>query len=344
MTRSILAPRRFDRDAYISQINSGLALRTEIESILDKIFEKEVRDIYFVGIGGTLASAMQAETYIQSRCALNVFALSAAVFNCGGKQKAGKGDLFIYSSVSGTTKEMVEMTAKAKEKGITLLAFVDTPDTPLANSADYCVCSPKNEQLKFFMICNYLLKRNGLFPDYDRYNAQMEEYLAKGLADISESFEEQAKAYAHQKCAWLKQHPEMPHYFVAAGTQYGAAVSHGMCYWEEQLWIRTRVVHSAEFFHGLLEVIDENTPVTLFIEEGNERPLSLRVKAFLEKINSNHLFLDSADYPLPGIDEKYRPSVTHLIFRALNDRIDAWLEYDLDHSLDIRRYYRQFNY
>lgn len=236
------------------------------------------------------------------------------------------------------------MTKIAKEKEITLLAFVDTPGTPLAETADYCISSPKNEQLKFFMICNYLMKRNGEFPGYDLFNMQMEEHLAEGLADLSEDFEDQAEAYARQKTEYLKEHPDMPHYFVAAGTQYGAAVSHGMCYWEEQLWIRTRVVHSAEFFHGMLEVIEKDTPVTLFIEEGNERPLSLRVKAFLEKINENHLILDSAEYPLPGIGVRFRPAVSHLIFRALNDRIDAWLEYDLDHSLDTRRYYRKIEY
>ena len=25
-----------------------------------------------------------------------------------------------------------------------------------------------------------------------------------------------------------------------------------MCYWEEQHWIRTKSIHSAEFFHGML--------------------------------------------------------------------------------------------
>ena len=32
-----------------------------------------------------------------------------------------------------------------------------------------------------------------------------------------------------------------------------------MCYWEEQHWIRTKSIHSAEFFHGTLEIIDRDT-------------------------------------------------------------------------------------
>ncbi|MCQ4771974.1 hypothetical protein NE579_16275, partial [Intestinimonas massiliensis] len=38
------------------------------------------------------------------------------------------------------------------------------------------------------------------------------------------------------------------HYFVGAGTHYGATYSYAMCYWEEMHWIRTKSIHAAEFF------------------------------------------------------------------------------------------------
>lgn len=43
---------------------------------------------------------------------------------------------------------------------------------------------PKNEQLKFFMVANYLMYKNGEFPDYDRYNQEMEAHLALDLVNI----------------------------------------------------------------------------------------------------------------------------------------------------------------
>lgn len=51
-----------------------------------------------------------------------------------------------------------------------------------------------------------------------------------------------------------------------------------MCYWEEQLWIKTRAINSCEFFHGMFEIITKNTPVTLFLGEDTQRASSERVK------------------------------------------------------------------
>ena len=67
------------------------------------------------------------------------------------------------------------------------------------------------------------------------------------------------------------------HYFVGAGCLYGATYSYAMCYWEEMHWIRTKSIHSAEFFHGMLEIVDKDTPVTVFVGEDAQRPLGLRV-------------------------------------------------------------------
>ncbi len=36
-------------------------------------------------------------------------------------------------------------------------------------------------------------------------------------------------------------------------------------------------IHAAEFLHGTLEIVDETTPVTLFIGEDERRPLAERV-------------------------------------------------------------------
>lgn len=336
---------KFDKEAFIKGINDGLALRSRIEETIDQIvLEKQLNDIYFVGIGGTLASAMQAETYAAERCSLNIRSLSAAEYNVMNDLRIKNDSLFICSSVSGNTPEMLMMAEKARRRGIRVLAFVDNENTKLEELADYCIIGKKNEQLKFFMCINYLAYLNGEMDDYEEYNSQLEENLAAGLAETAIRADEEARNIALAKKAYLQKHPEMPQYLIGAGIQYGATVSHGMCYWEEQLWIRTRVVHAAEFFHGCFEVIEADTPVILYMEEGSQRVLSQRVLNFLEKYNHEHIVIDSRDYPLPGISEEYRASLSHLIIRTVNDRIDTYLEAYLNHSLQTRRYYRKFDY
>ena len=117
-----------------------------------------------------------------------------------------------------------------------------------------------------------------------------------------------------------------------------------MCYWEEMHWIRTKSIHSAEFFHGMLEIIEEDTPVTLFIGEDAQRSLGERVARFLPKVCQNYTVIDTQEYALPGIDDAFRPVVCHLVMHAVTNRIDAHLEALSGHDMKLRRYYRKMDY
>lgn len=117
-----------------------------------------------------------------------------------------------------------------------------------------------------------------------------------------------------------------------------------MCYWEEMHWIRTKSIHAAEFFHGMLEIVDRDTPVTVFVGEDSQRELALRVAHFLPKVCDNFCVIDTADYPLEGIDLEYRGNLSHLLMHAVTNRIDAHLEALSGHDMKLRRYYRQMEY
>jgi fructoselysine-6-phosphate deglycase len=186
--------------------------------------------------------------------------------------------------------------------------------------------------------------KNGEFDDYDEYNRQMNKYLAKALAEVEKSVDSWAYEYAEKKVKFLNEHKDLPHYFIGSGNQYGATYSYAMCYWEEQMWIRTKSVSCQEFFHGMQEIIVADTPFTLFIGEDEQRPLAERVAAFLPKVNSNYTIIDTKEFPLEGISDRYRGSISHLVMRAVNARVDAYMELFLRHPLSIRRYYRQFDY
>lgn len=92
-------------------------------------------------------------------------------------------------------------------------------------------------------------------------------------------------------------------------------------------------------------MIEETTPVTLFLGEDEQRVLAERVAGLLPKICANYTLIDTKDYPIEGIDEAYRGRVlSYLLMHAVTQRIDAYVEKLNCHPLDIRRYYRQFDY
>ena len=70
--------------------------------------------------------------------------------------------------------------------------------------------------------------------------------------------------------------------------------------------IKTKSITSGEFFHGMFEIITKETPVTVFIGEDAQRPLSERVAKFLPRICENYTIIDTRDYELKGISEGYR--------------------------------------
>lgn len=338
--------RSFDEEATRSSIKGALALRPQIEKIVDDIWEKGFDSIFFIGIGGTWASAMQAEVYMRGKTSLPVYVDNAAEFLTTGNRKFTENSVLIYSSVSGNTKEMVELVEKVKGMGARVFAFIDTPDSLLTREEyqDYLIIYKMNEQLKFYMVANYLMYRNGDFPEYERYNREMESSLAEALISVEKEADAWAYEYACKKVAFLKDHPDLPHYFIGCGNQYGATYSYAMCYWEEQMWIRTKSISAPEFFHGMQEIIVADTPVTLFIGEDEQRPLAERVARFLPKVNSNYTIIDTKEFALKGISEEFRGSISHLVMRGVNARVDAYMELFLRHPLTIRRYYRQFEY
>ena len=186
--------------------------------------------------------------------------------------------------------------------------------------------------------------KNGEFPQYEAYNKEMEAHLAQVLVDVEKEADAWAYEYAKNKVAFLADHPDLPHYFIGSGNQYGATYSYAMCYWEEQMWIRTKSISCQEFFHGMQEIIVADTPVTLFMGEDEQRPLAERVARFLPKVCANYTVIDTKELELKGISEENRGSISHLVMHGVNNRVDAYMELFLRHPLSIRRYYRQFDY
>jgi len=328
---------KFNEQEKIENVRGALALRTGIEKIVDGAADG-LKNLCWLGIGGTWASCLQVVVHMKERTSLEVFAENAAEYVATGNRRVGPGTVVVISSVTGTTAEMIEAVAKARAAGARVLGFIDKADAELAKNVDWCVSFPHNEQLKFFMVADRLLFNAGEFADYEDYYAELDAHLAEDLADVEKKADDFAADFA------AKHLHDPIHYYVGAGNQYGATYSYAMCYCEEMHWLRTKSIHAAEFFHGMLEIVDRDTPVTVFVGEDSQRPLSERVVRFLPKVCDNYTVIDSKDYALPGISEKYRGSLSHLVTHAVTNRIDMHLEALSGHDMSIRRYYRKLDY
>ena len=325
---------KFDEQKQIESVRGALALRTSIERIVDDVWRAGRHTLCWLGIGGTWASCLQTVCHMKERSALEIFALNAAEYCTTGDRRVDPNTCVILSSVTGSTSEVVAAVAKAQEAGAVVIGFIDKADSPLASAVDHCISYKANEQLKLFMTADRFLWNAGELPEYDAMYAEFDRSLPEALADVEKSADDFGARHKDDAL----------HYFVGAGSLYGATYSYAMCYWEEMHWIRTKSIHAAEFFHGMLEIVDEDTPVTVFIGEDSQRSLSERVACFLPKVCRNYTIIDTRDYTLNGIDEAYRSSICHLVMHAVTNRIDAHLEALTGHDMNLRRYYRKMDY
>jgi len=329
---------KFNEKAQLDSINGALALRGRIEEIVDSICEEGFKNILLLGIGGTYASCLQTSVHMKERTAMEVIVENAAEYLTTGNKRVGEGTIVMISSVTGSTAEMVRGVEKAKKDGARVLGFIDVETSALAGMVDWEVAYPACEQLKFFMVADRFMHNAGEFPEYDDMYREFDAHLASALVEVEKQSDEFGLQFA-------KEHMnDSIHYFVGAGNQYGATYSYAMCYWEEQHWIRTKSIHSAEFFHGMFEIVDRDTAVTVFVGEDSQREHSVRVAEFLPRITARYTVIDTKDYPLEGISTQYRGCVSHLVMRSVASRNDAHIEKLNCHPMEIRRYYRQLKY
>lgn len=329
---------KFDGEKKRKSIEGALKLRPEINQIADKLWEDVFDNICWFGIGGTYASAMQAYIHMKEKTNIEVFYEHAAEFLTTGNKRITEKTIVIISSVTGSTTEMVDGIKKLKQIGAKIVGFIDIATAQLAQDVDYLISYPENEQLKFFMFADRIMQLNGEFDDYEEYYAELDEHLAEALVQVEIDADKFALEFAELH------HKDDIHYFVGTGNQWGATYSYAMCYWEEQHWIRTKSVQSAEFFHGMFEIVDRDTNVTVYVGEDSQRSLSERVAKFIPQICGRYTIIDTKDYKLSGISGKYRGSLSHHVMHAVNNRIDVHIEHLNRHPMTIRRYYRQLDY
>ena len=328
----------FNEQKQIESVNGALALRNQINELIDGICKEGYKNICWLGIGGTYASCLQAEVHMKEKSKLSFFVENAAEYLTTGNKKVGEGTIVIISSVTGTTSEIVDGVKKAQKSGARVIGFIDVATAELAKLVDYVITYPANEQLKFYMVADRFMYNAGEFPEYEDLYKELDQYLATALVEV----EKEADAFGEE---FANRHKDDKiHYFVGAGNQYGATYSYAMCYWEEQHWIRTKSIHSAEFFHGMLEIIDKDTPVTVFIGEDSQRSLSERVANFLPRICGKYNIIDTKKFELKGISPEYRGYISHLVMHAVTQRIDVHMEKVNCHPMEIRRYYRRLDY
>lgn len=329
----------FDEKTIIENGEIIYRQREKIEEIADRLYDKGFDLLLFTSSGGSQAMLDPFAFYIRNRSKLPVENILSAELLLGGCNRIGEKTVAFLTSKSGDTAETVEAANWLKKKGVHLVAVVGKADSVLEKICDDTIVygEGRPQELVFYLLIGRILYRNGDFSAYPKFADELKG-LAYALAQVRKQADEKCRKYA------LDYHKEPYNIWIGSGDLWPTAYSYSMCVLEESQWIRTKSVSSPEFFHGTLELLEDDVCTTLLLTEGPTRELDERVKAFASQHTKKLTCFDCMDYELPGISPEFRGLLSPVVMAAVLQRISKNIEEITGHSLDIRRYYRKENY
>ncbi len=315
--------------------------RNGIEKTVDTLFEKNVKNLFLIGCGGTYSLMMPWKYYADAHTDFPVYAEIGPELILQNHKQLGKDSVCIFCSASGDTRDIVKTMEYCREKKAYIISFLTRKDCPMAQlSNDVFLCDEDNDFTLFFCgIANVLLRMMFLRGEFEKY-----ERFADQMYNIGEALD-RARAQTNSRCIYhAARNWNAPwHFVIGSGATWGEAYSYAMCIMEEMQWMHTKSVNAAEFFHGAIELAEKDIPAILLMGEDPSRPLTQRVYDFLKPLSNEILLLDTKEVELP-VDDEFRAILSPTVAASMTKPLSKAFEVESNHSLSIRRYYRQMNY
>ena len=346
MTETATLPLKPIETEHRAGLDAIMRRRPDLDALAARVVKGGLRNVYLAGSGGGYITVQPLQYQLEQRAThFSVFSHSANELIYRNPAGLGTGSLVMLASNTGTTPEVVAAAKFAKQRGATVVSFTRHADSPLADASDeaytygddHGVGDPK--ELGLALLGLALLRETGDM-DSAEYAAHVGalESLPEALIDSVRETE----ALNGSIASALKDEPLI--YILGSGPNHATAYALAMCYLQEMQWKHAVSFDAAEFLHGAMEVVTDETPVILFLGEEATRPIDERAKAFLEKYTRKAFFIDSRDLSLTGVDAALRGYVSTFALAAVMSRLAQHFEAATGHDLKIRRYMFKVDY
>lgn len=318
----------------VDKLTATVAERAAIATVVRDVVERGLRNVYFVGAGGSIICSYPAHYLLQQKASFPAFQLQSDELNTSVPAIMGPGSLVVLASYTGTTKETVAAAKTAKATGATVIAAAKA-GSPLAEAVDAAFTGKSD--LFELVVAFELLAATGAELDTDAVDQALValptavrhavEQAEPELAGIAEAFKDEPITYV-----------------LGSGPSFGWAYGLAMCFLQEMQWKHAAAFNSGEFFQGAFEMVDDDTAVLLWVGDDASRPMGERAKSFLDQYCKKAQYVDVRDLELPGIPESVRGEVSPIVVGALANRLAQHYESVRGHDLETRRYMFKVEY
>jgi fructoselysine 6-phosphate deglycase len=318
----------------VDKFTAAVGERAAIAQAIEPLVGSGLRNVYFVGAGGSIICSYPAHYVLQQRGSVPSFQVQSDELNSSVPHLMGPGSLVVLASYTGKTKETVQAAHTAKSTGATVIASAKE-GSPLAEAVDV-VFSGKSDVFEL-LVAYAVLEAVGTDLDSSAVQATLDALPAAVLSAVQES-----ETVLADVANDFKDEPIT--YVLGSGPCYGWAYGLAMCYLQEMQWKHAAAFNTGEFFQGAFEMVDDDTAVLLWLGDDATRPMAERGKRFLETYGKRARYVDVRDLTLPGIPADFRGDVSGIVVGALANRLAQHYESLRGHDLKQRHYMFKVDY
>jgi glutamine---fructose-6-phosphate transaminase (isomerizing) len=218
----------------------------------------------------------------------------------------------IIISRSGRSIEIVQLAAKAKASGATVIGITNSPDGPLAREAQIPIVVPVAlDHAISVNTYSTLAATAGILASNvsGSFNAKLAATLSQSIAEAGRAIPAWQKQVEHS--AWLK--PGAVSYFLARGSSAGIA-HEARLLWEEGVKSPATAMGSSSFRHGPQEMIAKDYRLGIWIDGSRMRKEDLAMARDLRKLGASVMLIgqnlpdDAGDlvFQLPAIPSEWQ--------------------------------------
>ena len=330
----------------------------DIKNIIAEILEAKkskggVKNLYFVGCGGSLGALYPAKTFMEKECASIKSAwINSNEFVHSTPRDFGENSIICLACHKGNTPETIEAAKLGKEKGAAVIVLTWLEESEIIEFGDYIIryafdASPDHlkgdidyageKTICALLVAVELTAQTEGYENYDKFQeglGMISNIIKNARAHVAERALEFAETY--------KNDPVI--YTMGSGAAYCAAYMESICIFMEMQWLDSSSIHTGEYFHGPFEITDANRPFMLQISEGSTRPLDERALKFLRTYAKRIEVLDAKELGLSTIDASVVDYFNHSLFNNVYPIYNHALAEKREHPLVTRRYMWKVEY
>ena len=123
-------------DEYEEKMRKIVGLRPQVEKVIDEVMTPDKKNLFLVGIGGTLAVMLPFMHMFKKMSDAPVYAENAAELLATGNRHLGKDSVVFFMSDSGNTKEIIAAIELCKEIGATTICGIGSEHSAIEKLVD----------------------------------------------------------------------------------------------------------------------------------------------------------------------------------------------------------------